>query len=208
MALFTFYLGAEDHAGALLRRPIPLLRCREQLRPVTLGLLLGVVGQVDMGQRVGGGGVGVLAASKVLAAALPRYLAPITTNGVQRLKAADDKQGSGGDKARRPPPTARARQPRQALQAGRAGCRWKSPHATPPASTEPVRRLNAPWWGVSRRGRPGPHHGAFGRLSTLSDVLSSQGKSASNPLALLLMRLTAASALHSYSLIVAFSLGL
>ena len=128
-------MGAEDHAGALLRRPIPLLRCREQLRPVTLGLLLGVVGQVDMGQRVGGGGVGVLAASKVLAAALPRYLAPITTNGVQRLKAADDKQGSGGDKARRPPPTARARQPRQALQAGRAGCRWKSPHATPPAST-------------------------------------------------------------------------
>ena len=44
-----------------------------------------------------------------------------------------------------------------------------------------TRGLAAPWWGGSRRERQPSHHGAFGRLSILSGILSSSGAPASNP---------------------------
>ena len=43
------------------------------------------------------------------------------------------------------------------------------------------REQAAPWWGEGRHDRPWPHHGAFGRLSKLFDVLSSSGTLAPMP---------------------------
>ena len=54
----------------------------------------------------------------------------------------------------------------------------RNPEQTPGNRT---RGLAAPWWGGSRRERQPSHHGAFGRLSILSGILSSSGAPASNP---------------------------
>ena len=41
--------------------------------------------------------------------------------------------------------------------------------------------LAALWWGDGRRGRPRPHHGAFGRLSIILGVFSGAGEPATMP---------------------------
>ena len=69
--------------------------------------------------------------------------------------------------------------------------------------------MAALWWGGSRRGRQPSHHGAFGRLSILSGMLSSRGAPVSNPaLPFSHAPRAAASTLRSYLLTFALSLGL